>query len=113
MKRLAKLFLRMMKSRYLLKIKNLPKLDPKTNYLVLPNHIAYIDPVFIWCIFAPQRKLRTVASAKFSENIFLKRIFKSLRTITIEEILKEKKSLDQSSQKIEQAFDRLISALHG
>ena len=103
MKRFAKLFLFITKSRYTLEIKNLPKLDPQSNYLILPNHIAYIDPVFIWCLFATSR---------FSENIFLRRIFKALETITVEEISKEKKSLNQSSKKIEQAFDDLILALH-
>ncbi len=112
MKRLAKLFLFITKSRYTLEIKNLPKLDPQSNYLILPNHIAYIDPVFIWCLFAPQKKLRAVATSRFSENIFLRRIFKALETITVEEISKEKKSLNQSSKKIEQAFDDLILALH-
>lgn len=101
-----------MKSRYILNIKNLPKLDPQENYLVLPNHIAYIDPIFIWSILAPQRKLRTVATARFSENLFLRWIFKLLGTITVEEILSEKKSLAQSNKKIEQAFNELISALH-
>lgn len=112
MKRLAKLFLFITKSRYTLEIKNLPKLDPQSNYLILPNHIAYIDPVFIWCLFVPQKKLRAVATSRFSENIFLRRIFKALETITVEEISKEKKSLNQSSKKIEQAFDDLILALH-
>lgn len=112
MKRFAKLFLFITKSRYTLEIKNLPKLDPQSNYLILPNHIAYIDPVFIWCLFAPQKKLRAVATSRFSENIFLRRIFKALETITVEEISKEKKSLNQSSKKIEQAFDDLILALH-
>jgi len=72
MKRLAKLFLWIAKSRYTLEIKNLPKLDLQSNYLILPNHIAYIDPVFIWCLFAPQKKLRAVATSRFSENIFLR-----------------------------------------
>lgn len=112
MKRFAKLFLLIIKTRYKLIIKGLPKLNPDYNYLVLPNHIAYIDPVFIWSILAPQRELRTVTTARFSENIFLKWIFKLIGTISVAEILSEKKDLNKSNQAIKKSFKELITALH-
>lgn len=112
MKRFAKLFLWIAKSRYNLTIKDLPKLNPNYNYLILPNHIAYIDPVFIWSILAPQRELKTVATARFSENFFLKRIFKQMGTISVAEMLSEKKDLNKNNQAIKESFKKLIVSLH-
>jgi 1-acyl-sn-glycerol-3-phosphate acyltransferase len=71
MKLIAKLFLWIMKIRYNVVIKNLPNFDKDSNYLVLPNHIAYVDPVLMWCIFRPYINIRPVATSDFAKNPFL------------------------------------------
>ncbi len=75
-----------MKIRYKIEIKNFPTIDANSNYLVLPNHIAYVDPVLLWCVFRPYTNIRPVATSDFSKNPFLWRIFKLMDTITIQEI---------------------------
>lgn len=106
MKRLAKCFLWLIKARYQLQLKNFPKLDPKCNYLILPNHIAYLDPVLIWSLFAKQRQLKTVATARFSQHKFLKRIFRKIGTISIAE-----SSSETSDQQLKQALNELMTSL--
>jgi 1-acyl-sn-glycerol-3-phosphate acyltransferase len=71
MKLIAKLLLWIMKIRYNVVIKNFPHFEEKTNYLVLPNHIAYVEPVLLWCIFRPYVNIRPVATSDFSKNPFL------------------------------------------
>jgi 1-acyl-sn-glycerol-3-phosphate acyltransferase len=71
MKLIARFFLWVMKIRYKIEIKNFPTIDANSNYLVLPNHIAYVDPVLLWCIFRPYTNIRPVATSDFSKNPFL------------------------------------------
>jgi 1-acyl-sn-glycerol-3-phosphate acyltransferase len=71
MKLVARLMLWIMKIRYKIDIKNFPTFDEDSNYLVLPNHIAYVDPVLMWSIFRPYIKIRPVATSDFSKNPFL------------------------------------------
>ncbi len=98
-----------MKARYQLQLKNFPKLDPKCNYLILPNHVAYLDPVLIWSLFAEQRQLKTVATARFSQHKLLKRIFRKIGTISIAD-----GSSETSDQQLKNALDELITSLkHG
>ena len=98
-----------MKIRYNVEIKNFPKIEDGVNYLVLPNHIAYVDPVLLWCIFRPYINIRPVATSDFSKNPFLWWIFKLMNTITIQEI--EKGSADNQDWAIKEALHDLLSAL--
>ena len=109
MKLVARLLLWIMKIRYKLDIKGFPSFDSESNYLVLPNHIAYVDPVLMWCIFRPYIKIRPVATSDFSKNPFLWWIFKLMNTITIQEIGKwNSNSWDWA---IKDALHDLIQAL--
>lgn len=98
-----------MSIRYDVEIKNLPEFKEGENYLVLPNHIAFVDPVLIWCIFRPYIKIRPVATSDFSKNPFLGWIFRLMETITIQEIEKWKEK-DQDNM-IKEALKNLIQAL--
>ncbi|MBQ9554099.1 1-acyl-sn-glycerol-3-phosphate acyltransferase [bacterium] len=88
MKIVARIMFWIMSIRYDVEIKNLPEFKEGENYLVLPNHIAFVDPVLIWCIFRPYIKIRPVATSDFSKNPFLGWIFRLMETITIQEIEK-------------------------
>ena len=98
-----------MKIRYKLDIKNFPSFDDNSNYLVLPNHIAYVDPVLMWSIFRPYIKIRPVATSDFSKNPFLWWIFKLMDTITIQEI--NKWGDNNQDDTIKDALKDLIQAL--
>jgi 1-acyl-sn-glycerol-3-phosphate acyltransferase len=71
MKVIARIFLWIMKIRYKVEVKNFPTIDNDSNYLVLPNHIAYVDPVLLRCIFRPYINIRPVVTSDFSNNPFL------------------------------------------
>ena len=90
-------------------IKNFPHFEEKTNYLVLPNHIAYVEPVLLWCIFRPYVNIRPVATSDFSKNPFLWWIFKLMNTITIQDIDKWKS--DNQNWEVKHALHDVIKAL--
>ena len=98
-----------MKIRYNVVIKNFPHFEEKTNYLVLPNHIAYVEPVLLWCIFRPYVNIRPVATSDFSKNPFLWWIFKLMNTITIQDIDKWKS--DNQNWEVKHALHDVIKAL--
>lgn len=111
MKRFAQCFLRLMKLRYRWTLKNFPKLDPKHNYLILPNHISYLDPALLWSLLRPQRKLRPVATSRFAENRWLAPIFRLMGTIAVEELSEKKADTPQRVESINSALEALHSAL--
>ncbi len=111
MKRFAKCFLRLMRLRYRWTFKNFPKLDPKYNYLILPNHISYLDPALLRSLLRPQRKLRPVATSKFAENRWLAWIFRLMETIAVEEISEKKADSPGRIESISSALEALHSAL--
>ena len=111
MQRITKLFLWMMKARYTISVKHFPKLDPEYNYFILPNHIAYLDPVLLWAMFYPERKLRPVATSRFAENFFLRWLFRWIGTISIVEMAREKKGLAPREEKLNSAMEALQEAL--
>lgn len=81
--RLSKIILKLLTLRYSLEVKGLPKFNKKHNYLILPNHVAYIDPLLIWCLLRPQRALRPVATSSISKIPVLTPFFKLIGTISV------------------------------
>jgi 1-acyl-sn-glycerol-3-phosphate acyltransferase len=86
MKIFAKFVAFLLKVRYKVDLKNLESIDEKSNYLVLPNHVAWVDPVIIRSHLRPYIKIRPVVTSDFSKNPALSRIFKLMQTVTIEEM---------------------------
>ena len=109
MKIIARIFYWIMRIRYDVELKNFPEFKDWENYLVLPNHIAFVDPVLVWCIFRPYIRIRPIATSDFTKNPFLWWIFKLMDTITIQEFEKGKEG-DQNKM-IEQSLHDLILAL--
>lgn len=85
MKLLAKLFLFFAKIRYAIEVKGMDNIDKNTSYLVLPNHISFLEPMIIWSLFSLQIKLRPVATTAFAKHRLLKRFFDLIGTIGIQE----------------------------
>ena len=101
----TKLFLKILSLRYTIVVKGLPQRDSDVNYLILPNHVAYLDPVFIWCLLYPHIKLRPVATSRFAENSFVAPILKLMRSISVEVDL-------EASHNLQQSLTNLIKAVN-
>ena len=109
MKIIARILSCIMRIRYKIEVKNIPEFKTWENYLVLPNHIAFVDPVLIWCVFRPHINIRPVVTSDFSKNPFLWWIFKLMNTITIQEIENGKEK--NQNKMIENALEDLTLAL--
>lgn len=101
---LSKIFLKIISLRYRLIVKGLPKVEKKHNYLILPNHVAYIDPILIWCLLRSQIKLRPVATSLFAENPLIAPLFRLMNTISVD-------SDNESSNNIKKSLKKLTEAL--
>lgn len=111
MKRLARLFLFFIRFRYRLEIKNFPKLDPQHNYLVLPNHISYLEPMIMFSLLYEKIKIRPVATSRFAENWIFQPIFKAINAISIEESQLKSNDDEHLAQKLNSSLETLENAL--
>ena len=109
MKIFAKFVAFLLKVRYKVDLKNLESIDEKSNYLVLPNHVAWVDPVIIRSHLRPYIKIRPVVTSDFSKNPALSRIFKLMQTVTIEEM--DDKAWNEEWKKVEDALWEVSEAL--
>ena len=100
----VKLFLKILSLRYTLRVKGLPKINPHHNYLILPNHVAYIDPIFIWCLLYSQIKLRPVATSLFAEESLVAPLLKLMRTISVDASLGASHNLKKSLKQLTEAL---------
>ena len=85
MKRHAKLFLWINRLRYTVQNTTLPKKAQNQTFLILPNHISFLEPMLIWSIFRPYTKIRPVVTSFFAENRILAPIFRLIGAISVEE----------------------------
>lgn len=86
MKRIASVLLKILSLRYTIEIKGFSDFNEKNNYLILPNHIAYIDPIILRCIIRQKIKISPVTSTMFTENPRTKQILKWIDAIPMQEI---------------------------
>ena len=58
--------------RYKVEIKGAELLDSKHTFLVMPSHVAYVDPLIIYTFFGKKIRVCPVMSRAFYDNILLK-----------------------------------------
>lgn len=74
--RFAAFFLRtILKVRYRVRIEGIENLAPDDTVLVLPNHVALIDPVILATFFAPSKILSPLVSETFYSIPVFKPLF--------------------------------------
>ena len=109
MKRLAKLFLWIIKLRYTVQITWLPKKAKNQTFLILPNHISFLEPMLVWSIFRPYAKIRPVVTSIFTQNRILAPIFRLIGAISVEENPSNQKK--DFSESINSSLSELKNAL--
>ncbi|PID87678.1 hypothetical protein CSB07_00300 [Candidatus Gracilibacteria bacterium] len=92
--------------RYDVEIKGEKCLSHNGPILLLPNHVALIDPQIVFIFLYKYIKLSPVASEKYFNVPILKQIMKSVGTIPIGEVYAGTKSKD-----IKEVFSKIIKAL--
>lgn len=108
---LTKIFLFFIRFRYRLEIKNLPAFDPKYNYLVLPNHISYLEPMILFSLLHGKIKIRPIATSRFANNRLFKPIFKALNTISVQESQIHDNDDSELASKLNTSLNELKQAL--
>ncbi|MDR2415445.1 MAG: hypothetical protein LBD75_02280 [Candidatus Peribacteria bacterium] len=81
---------RLLSFRYHLKIEGLELLDPKHTYLVMPSHVALVDPLLVYAFLRKKIPLHPVSTRKFYDNMFWKPFFKRIGAIPVDEFEKDK-----------------------
>jgi len=78
-------------------------------FLILPNHISFLEPMLIWSIFRPYAKIRPVVTNIFTQNRILAPIFRLIGAISVEENPSNQKK--DFSESINSSLSELKNAL--
>ena len=92
----SKLLKFMTKFRYHVEIKWLELLDTEWTKLLLPTHVALMDPVIIFAYLWAKNKISPVVTEKYYNVPILKQFFNSVWTISIPDLNRDNNKLDTS-----------------
>ena len=91
--KLMKFFIR---TRYRVNITWMELLNEKWSNLILPSHVALIDPVIMFAFLGEKKWLSPVVTEDYFNVPVLKQIFKSIWAISVPDLTKNSKELDAS-----------------
>ena len=91
--KLMKFFIR---TRYRVNITWMELLNEKWSNLILPSHVALIDPVIMFAFLGEKKWLSPVVTEDYFNVPVLKQIFKSIWAIPVPDLTKNSKELDAS-----------------
>jgi 1-acyl-sn-glycerol-3-phosphate acyltransferase len=104
---IARFLRRLLTFRYTVTVEGLELLDKKHTYLVMPSHVALVDPLIMYAFLRKKIPLHPVATRKFYDNVFLKPRFKWMGTIPVDEFEKDKGSSEDAGKMMQQLSDAL------
>lgn len=87
-----KIFKFILSARYKIEVKWLDLFKKDTSYLVLPSHVALVDPILLYCVLNEKIKVRPLASRMFYDTL-LKPFFKLLWAIPVDDFEKDQWSV--------------------
>jgi 1-acyl-sn-glycerol-3-phosphate acyltransferase len=93
--------------RYTVEIKGQELLDKKNTYLVMPSHIALVDPLLLYSFLRKKIPLHPVVTKMFYNNLFLKPFFKWLGAVPVDEFDKDKGSTEDAAMMMQHVSDAL------
>ena len=94
----SKLMKFLIRFRYRVNIKWLELLDEKWSNLILPSHVALMDPVIMFAFLWDKKKLSPVVTEDYYNIPILKQVFKSIWAICVPDLTGDKsKNLDASA----------------
>lgn len=104
-------FLRyLLQVRYTIHIENEEVIKKYRNMLLLPNHVALVDPLIVFAILEkvqPQKTFHPVVVSTYAKNKFLRPFFKTLWAITISDVVSE----DFNTDNVKTSVDGITTSL--
>lgn len=107
MQLIATLFRYLLSLRYRIKIEGKELLDKQHTFLLLPSHVALVDPLILTAFLAPYLRLSPLASRKYFDKWWLRPFFKLLKAIPVEEFNRDKGSAQDAQQAIQEVHHAL------
>jgi len=93
----SKLMQTLIRLRYRVNITWLELLDEKWSKLILPSHVALMDPVIMFAFLWEKKWLSPVVTEDYFNIPVLKQIFKSIWAISVPDLTKNSKDLDAAA----------------
>jgi 1-acyl-sn-glycerol-3-phosphate acyltransferase len=87
---IARFLRRLLTFRYHITIEGKELLEKEHTYLVMPSHVALVDPLIVYAFLRKKIPLHPVTTRKFYDNFFLKPFFKRMGAVPVEEFDKDK-----------------------
>ncbi|MDR0369806.1 MAG: hypothetical protein LBH96_04825 [Candidatus Peribacteria bacterium] len=75
---IVRVVLALLRLRYRISVKGLDLLHKDSAHLILPSHVALMDPILLYCLLRTKISLHPVATRKFYDTPLLKPLFKLL-----------------------------------
>lgn len=92
----SKLLQTLIRFRYRVEIKWMDLLDGKESKLILPTHVALMDPVIMFAYLWDKKSLSPVVTEDYFNIPVLKQVFNSIWAIPVPDLTKNSKELDTS-----------------
>ena len=93
----SKLMKFLIRFRYHVNIEWLELLDEKWSKIILPSHVALMDPLIMFAFLWDKKRLSPVVTEDYYNVPVLKQVFKSIWAIPIPDLTKNSKELDTSA----------------
>ena len=93
----SKLMQTLIRFRYRVNITWLELLDSEWSKLILPSHVALMDPVIMFAFLWEKKSLSPVVTEDYFNVPVLKQIFKSIWAISVPDLTKNSKDLDAAA----------------
>jgi long-chain-fatty-acid--[acyl-carrier-protein] ligase len=109
---IARFFRWVLSFRYQVEIKGLEILDGEGPYLVMPAHVALVDPLIIYSFLRKKLRLHPVATKKFYNNLFLKPLFKIAGTVPVDQFDQDQGSTENAQEMMQHLSEALSRGEH-
>lgn len=107
----AKILLFFLKLRYSITLHGFPKDIQSHSYLVLPNHVSYIEPMLLRALFMIGHcPLRPVVTSKFAKDRRYARFFRKIGVIVVEDS-EQKNNMKELAPQLQSSLDQLQNVL--
>ena len=88
-------------------MKGLEHLNKKTARVIMPSHIALVDPLIIWALLSKRAVIHPVMTKLYYSNVFLHPLFRMMQAVPVEEFDRDKGSLEDATRMMNQVSKSL------
>ena len=102
MKLMVRLLRWLLSFRYKVEIKGIDLLNNEQTFLIMPSHVALVDPIIIYAFLRGKVKFHLVVTRAYYDTILLKPFFKWLGAIPVSQFDKDQGGTEDAKKMIEQ-----------